>query len=280
MPARPAAALSESPAAACAGQFGPGIPPPPVPATGLPGYHAAWYGQSGYARMCAGQQSPFTVAFLNTGSLGWHGGKMGQSAYLGTSGPVPGQDKPSLLGGDGTLGTPNTGWPRFDRVAAQPTPYVGPGQVVWFRFVLQAPTTPGWYRLHLRPLIEGAQWLEDQGIYWQVTVLNADGTVPPEPVVAAAETYASSTRVAASWFGPGFWGNRTACGQTMTSELVGVAHRTLPCGTAVTLRYGGTTLTVPVVDRGPYVYSREFDLTYATKLRLGCPDICALEWLQ
>lgn len=65
-----------------------------------------------------------------------------------------------------------------------------------------------------------------------------------------------------SWYGPGFIGNGTACGQTLTRSLLGVAHRTLPCGTLITFRSGGRTLTVPVVDRGPYVSDRIFDLTY------------------
>lgn len=262
-------------AAACVGTVGPGIAPPAGVATGIPGYHSAWYGQSGYANLCPYQQAEFTIAFLNTGSLGWYGGVMGKSAYLGMSGPEPGQDRATQLGGDGSLGTPNTGWPRYDRLSAQHAPYVGPGQVAWFRFMLQAPKTPGWYRLHLRPLIEGAQWMEDEGIYWQVVVLNADGTVPVEP-----DLFTSETTVRASWYGPGFFGRRTACGQTMSTELRGVAHRTLACGTPVTLRYAGVTLTVPVVDRGPYVALREFDLTYATRVALGCPDICALTWLR
>ncbi len=276
----PAAARAAANAAAvtCAGSIGPGIPAPAATAVGLPGYHSAWYGQSGYARMCAAQVVSFTVAFRNTGSLGWYGGTMGRSAYLGTWGPDPGQDKPSPLGGNGQLGSPNTGWPSYDRVATQPVPYVGPGQVAWFRFALQAPKDPGWYRLDLRPLIEGAQWLEDEGIYWQVVVLDPDGTVPPEPVRAAV--FASATPVLASYFGPGLYGNSTACGQILTTSLLGVADRTLPCGTLVTLQYGSARVTVPVVDRGPYVYSREFDLTYATKLALACPDLCSLTWLR
>lgn len=275
--ARPSAAQ----ASGCASSVGPGIPPPQGVATGLPGYRSAWYGQSGYARMCPYQQMAFTVAFLNTGALGWYGGVMGQSAYLGTWGPEPGQDRASPLGGDGTQGTPNTGWPRVDRIAAQPDPYVGPGQVAWFRFTLQAPKDPGWYRLHLRPLVEGAQWLDDQGIYWEVVVPNPDGSVPPEPVRAATgQVFTTEMAVVASWYGPGFWGNRTACGLTLTADLHGVAHRTLPCGTRVTLRYGSITVTVPVVDRGPFIYTREFDLTYATRLALGCPDVCYLTWLR
>jgi hypothetical protein len=65
-----------------------------------------------------------------------------------------------------------------------------------------------------------------------------------------------------SWFGPGLYGNGTACGKTLTKTLVGVAHRTLPCGTLVTFRYKGVTLTVPVVDRGPFVAGRTWDLTH------------------
>lgn len=74
---------------------------------------------------------------------------------------------------------------------------------------------------------------------------------------------------AASWYGPGFYGHRTACGQTLTTSTLGVAHKTMPCGTKVTLRYNGREVTVPVIDRGPYAAGREYDLTSATKNRLG-----------
>ena len=72
----------------------------------------------------------------------------------------------------------------------------------------------------------------------------------------------------ASWYGGG---GGMACGGTLTSTTMGVANRTLPCGTLVTLRYDGHSVRVPVVDRGPFVAGREFDLTEATKqaLRFG-----------
>jgi hypothetical protein len=70
----------------------------------------------------------------------------------------------------------------------------------------------------------------------------------------------------ASWYGGG---GSLACGGELTSATLGVANKTLPCGTLVTLRYGGRTIRVPVVDRGPYVEGREFDLTEATKRELG-----------
>ena len=155
----------------CTGSsVGPGMPPPATVPAGIPGFHAAWYGQSGYPTLCPGARSTAIVAYYNSGARGWIGGVMGQVAYLGTWRPEPGQDMPTPLGGDGTLGSPNTSWPRYNRVAAQPASWVGPGQVAWFQFTIQAPQTPGTYRLYLRPLIEGATWMEDYGVFWIVTV--------------------------------------------------------------------------------------------------------------
>lgn len=74
-----------------------------------------------------------------------------------------------------------------------------------------------------------------------------------------------------SWYGPGFYGKRTACGQAYTTSIMGVAHRSLPCGTLVTFRNpaNGRTITVPVIDRGPYVAGRNWDLSGAACLALG-----------
>ena len=164
------AGTTPPPPASCSTSVGPGIAPPAVVPTGIAGRHAAWYGQSGYPTLRAGERSTATVAFYNSGSIGWVRGRMGESAYLGTWGPQPGQDAPTALGGDGQLGTPNTGWPRYNRIAVQPAEYVGPGQVAWFQFTIAAPASPGTYKLYLRPLIEGAAWLEDYGVFWVVTV--------------------------------------------------------------------------------------------------------------
>ena len=75
--------------------------------------------------------------------------------------------------------------------------------------------------------------------------------------------------VTSTWYGPGFYGNRTACGQRLTTTILGVAHRTLPCGTRVALRANGRSLVVPVIDRGPYARGVTYDLTRATAERLG-----------
>ena len=73
----------------------------------------------------------------------------------------------------------------------------------------------------------------------------------------------------ASWYGPGLFGRETACGQRLTRSLLGVAHRKLPCGAQVALSYRGKSITVPVVDRGPFRPGRRWDLTAATAQALG-----------
>jgi hypothetical protein len=167
----------------CTSSVGPGIPPPARVPSGIPGFHAAWYGQSGYPTLCPGERSTATVAFYNTGTRGWVAGKMGEVAYLGTWDPDPGQDRATSLGGDGTHGSPATGWPRYNRVAAQPAAWVGPNQIAWFQFTVIAPQIPGTYRLSIRPLIEGAQWLEDYGVFWYISVAGtpAVGSLAPLP---------------------------------------------------------------------------------------------------
>ncbi len=92
-------------------------------------------------------------------------------------------------------------------------------------------------------------------------------------LLAAAPPHEASMTVyrpaVASWYGPGFYGRMTACGQRMTRTLLGVAHRTLPCGAEVALAYRGKSITVPVVDRGPFRPGRRWDLTAATAKALG-----------
>jgi rare lipoprotein A len=67
----------------------------------------------------------------------------------------------------------------------------------------------------------------------------------------------------ASWYGPGLYGHKTACGQTLRATTIGVAHRNLPCGTMVKFVYDGNAVLAPVIDRGPYVKGRAWDLTAA-----------------
>jgi rare lipoprotein A (peptidoglycan hydrolase) len=82
-----------------------------------------------------------------------------------------------------------------------------------------------------------------------------------KPAVVRKPTWRLDGNV--SWYGPGFYGKRTACGVAMTQGLIGVAHRTLPCGTKITFKNpsNGRVVTARVVDRGPYVSGRQWDLT-------------------
>jgi len=91
--------------------------------------------------------------------------------------------------------------------------------------------------------------------------------------VSKARRLTSYRQAGASYYGPGLYGNGVACGGTLMPGTLGVANKSLPCGTKVKLRYHGRSLTVPVIDRGPYVAGRDYDLTEATKIRLGFPGV-------
>ncbi|HEY5943704.1 MAG TPA: septal ring lytic transglycosylase RlpA family protein [Solirubrobacterales bacterium] len=90
---------------------------------------------------------------------------------------------------------------------------------------------------------------------------------------SAARKLTTYRLAGASYYGPGLYGNGVACGGTLLPHTIGVAHKTLPCGTKVKLRYHGRTVTAPVIDRGPYVAGRDYDLTEAVKERLGFPGV-------
>lgn len=79
----------------------------------------------------------------------------------------------------------------------------------------------------------------------------------------------SSMRTAgATWYGPGFYGHKTACGQVLRPTTIGVAHRSLPCGTTVKFTYHGHYLITKVIDRGPYTDGNAWDLTNGARMAL------------
>jgi len=78
----------------------------------------------------------------------------------------------------------------------------------------------------------------------------------------------------ASWYGgPSMWGRQTACGRTLRPGTLGVAHKTLPCGTTVKFVYHGRVLVTQVIDRGPYVKGRAWDFTQAASEALGLEGV-------
>jgi hypothetical protein len=118
-------------------------------------------------------------------------------------------------------------------------------------------------------------------------------TMPPAPArvaavpieITAVPASATGSVVTVSWYGPGFFENRLPCWPWLAAnglpiqflpDTWGVAHKSLPCGTLVTLTHGANTVTVPVVDRGPYIAGREFDLSPRVKAALGCTDLCTV----
>ncbi len=104
----------------------------------------------------------------------------------------------------------------------------------------------------------------------------------PTPDSASAAAVPASLTVSvyrdakATIYGPGFYGRKTACGPRLGRSTLGVANRTLPCGTEVSLMYGGRELTVPVIDRGPYANGASWDVTMATASALG---MSGTEWI-
>ena len=114
----------------------------------------------------------------------------------------------------------------------------------------------GRFRLSYTPRRLGSQWLR----------LRFAGNASERPSHRRLGQLNVYRLAEASWYGGG---GSLACGGALTSSTMGVANKTLPCGTLVTLRYGDHMVRVPVVDRGPYVAGREFDLTEATKDALG-----------
>jgi rare lipoprotein A len=75
-----------------------------------------------------------------------------------------------------------------------------------------------------------------------------------------------------TWYGPGLYGHKTACGQVLSHRIMGLAHKTLPCGTPVELYLDGRTVMVPVIDRGPFSGGAQYDLTSATAQQLGLSE--------
>ena len=82
---------------------------------------------------------------------------------------------------------------------------------------------------------------------------------------------ASATVGQASWYGPGFYGNRTASGEVLRPGTYTAAHRYLPFGTRVrvTNLYNGRTAVVRINDRGPFVGSRIIDVAHGAAVDLG-----------
>jgi rare lipoprotein A (peptidoglycan hydrolase) len=77
---------------------------------------------------------------------------------------------------------------------------------------------------------------------------------------------------------PAAVGRKTACGGTILAATEGVAHPTLPCGARIYVVFHGRHVLTQVVDRGPYVPGREFDVTPALAQRLDLQGVQRIRW--
>lgn len=99
--------------------------------------------------------------------------------------------------------------------------------------------------------------------------------IPPAPIAQAQQIASASVRSVstgqASWYGPGFYGNRTANGEVFRPGTRTAAHRSLPFGTRVrvTNLLNGRSTVVRINDRGPFHGNRVIDLAHGAAQDLG-----------
>ena len=103
--------------------------------------------------------------------------------------------------------------------------------------------------------------------------VEAPGGDSGPPPAASANSWTVYKK--ATWYGPGFWGNSTACGIKLAPTTIGTAHKKLPCGTQVTFTHEGRTVAATVIDRGPYNKGYAWDLTRKTAKRVGFLEVGA-----
>jgi rare lipoprotein A len=103
-----------------------------------------------------------------------------------------------------------------------------------------------------------------------VTILAACGGAP-KPVYFPGYPVGFIDRGVASWYGPGFHGNKTANGERYDMHQLTAAHRTLPLGSIAVVRSmsTGRQVTVRINDRGPFARGRVLDLSFAGAKALG-----------
>lgn len=94
---------------------------------------------------------------------------------------------------------------------------------------------------------------------------------PSNPPAKSANSWTVYKK--ATWYGPGFWGNQTACGIKLAPTTIGTAHKKLPCGTQVTFTHNGRSVAATVIDRGPYRKGYAWDLTKKAAKKVGFLEV-------
>lgn len=141
------------------------------------GFHAQWVSQSPWPTLQAGTATPpISISFRNTGTRSWVRGTPGQQVNLG------------VLNDDTSWAAYAINWPSANRVATTSQATVAPGATGTFTFAMRAPATPGTYALRLRPVVDGVEWLEDQGVFVQLTVTPDPSARAPTLVDTVAQS--------------------------------------------------------------------------------------------
>lgn len=127
-------------------------------------WHSRWVKQAPYPRLRPGEVTDLWIDFVNLGNQPWVRGDWSAEAHLALNGD---DQRPATVWGM------NPGsWLSADRLATHDEPVVRPGEVGRFRFRIRAPSAPGDYPLNLRPVVDGRSWLEDDGIFFTVSVVD------------------------------------------------------------------------------------------------------------
>jgi rare lipoprotein A len=133
-------------------------------------------------------------------------------------------------------------------------------------------------------VLQRALWLAGVTLVVAVTALaiarrDAGGggkSLPGAVPVQGSPTGYYTSRAAP--YGPTPGHTRTACGEALTATTMGIAHPVLPCGVKIYIRFRGKEVLTQVIDRGPNVPDRDFDITKALADRLGLHGTQTIQW--
>lgn len=136
----------------------------------------------------------------------------------------------------------------------------------------------------MRPLfVQRAVWLAGIALVAAIAALalarrDAGGNqnLPAAVVVPGTKNGYYTARAAP--YGPTARRSRTACGTPLLKTTEGVAHPVLPCGVRLYVRFHGREVLTQVVDQGPNLPGREFDITKALANRLDLHGTQTISW--
>jgi rare lipoprotein A len=141
--------------------------------------------------------------------------------------------------------------------------------------VHSSPATPKWVFRSLPGMSRGPQFFWSRPSVFLLALLLVGALAAcsstSKPTYFPGYPVGFVERGVASWYGPGFHGNKTANGERYDMHQLTAAHRTLPLGSIALVRSTSTgrQVTVRINDRGPFARGRVLDLSLAGAQALG-----------